>query len=153
MLKAKSIIKDKFYIVEDSNGKVGTVKVSGDAVEYYNTQLDTSVTMTLKEFVADFVVENKNDTVQTDYVTVFGYPTNVFEAFNERSQNTLPVFTKKANSNIEYVAGYYAFEYPNNGWTRAYVPKLKTLDDYPWMGPFKTESDMLLAIRRKKKEL
>ena len=61
MLKAKSIIKDKFYIVEDSNGKVGTAKVSGDAVDYYNTQLDTSVTMTLEEFTVQFDVENKDE--------------------------------------------------------------------------------------------
>ena len=153
MLTAKSVIENKFYIVEDKNGKVGTAKVNGKDVEYYNTRTDTSVCMTLEQFLEDFAVENKSSTAQTSYVTVFGYPTNVFEAFNERSQNTLPVFTKKSTSSIEYAAGYYAFEYPNNGWTRAYVPKLKTLDDYPWMGPFKTESDMLLAIRRKKKEM
>lgn len=152
MLKAKSIIKDKFYIVEDSNGKVGTVKVSGDAVEYYNTQLDTSVTMTLKEFTVQFDVENKDRNTSTDFATVYGYPTNTIEVFNERSQDNLPVFTKKEASKLEYVAGYYALLYPNNGWTRAYVPKLKTLDDYQWIGPFKTESDMLLAIRRKRKE-
>lgn len=153
MLTAKSVIENKFYIVEDKNGKVGTAKINGKDVEYYNTRTDTSVCMTLEQFLEEFAVENKSSAAQTSYVTVFGYPTNVFEAFNERSQNTLPVFTKKSTSNIEYAAGYYAFEYPNNGWTRAYVPKLKTLDEYPWMGPFKTESDMLLAIRRKKKEI
>ncbi len=151
MLKAKSIIKDKFYIVEDSNGKVGTAKVSGDAVEYYNTQLDTSVTMTLEEFSVQFDVENKDRAASTDLATVYGYPTNVVEVFNERSQDNLPVFTKKKNSSVEYAAGYYAFKFEQKGWTRSMCPKLSTMQDYTWTGPYKTEADMLLAIRQNKR--
>ena len=58
MLTAKSVIENKFYIIEDKTGKIGTAKVNGDAVEYYNTKTDISVSMTLEQFVADFIVEN-----------------------------------------------------------------------------------------------
>lgn len=145
---AKSVIEDKFYIVEDSTGKVGTAKVSNNTVEFYNTKTDETVSLTLEEFKQQFKVENTDRSVQTEYASVYGYPTNVFEVFNERSEGNLPVFTKKANSSVEYAAGYYAFEFDLKGWTRSICPKLSTMDNYNWSGPYKTEADMLLAIRR-----
>ena len=150
-LTAKSVIAGKFYIVESKTvGKVGTVKCADGVAEFYNSIEETTTTYTFEEFAQQFKVNDIDRNVKTDEVECFGYPTGYSEIFNDRMEKKLPVFTKTAKSDIEYVGGFYAFLYPNNGWTRAYVPKRKTLDDYPWMGPYKTESDMLLAIRRAK---
>ena len=148
---AKSVIANKFYIIEDTTGKIGTARVSDDVVEVYNTEADTITTLSLVDFEKQFAVENQDRFTKTDYATVYGYPTNAFEVFNERTEVNLPVFTKKKNSSVEYAAGYYAFKFEQKGWTRSMCPKLSTMQDYTWTGPYKTEADMLLAIRQNKR--
>lgn len=148
---AKSVIANKFYIIEDTTGKIGTARVSDDVVEVYNTEADTITTLSLVDFEKQFAVENQDRVTKTDYATVYGYPTNAFEVFNERTEVNLPVFTKKKNSSVEYAAGYYAFKFEQKGWTRSMCPKLSTMQDYTWTGPYKTEADMLLAIRQNKR--
>jgi hypothetical protein len=148
---AKSVIANKFYIIEDTTGKIGTARVSDNVVEVYNTEADTITTLSLVDFEKQFAVENQDRVTKTDYATVYGYPTNAFEVFNERTEVNLPVFTKKKNSSVEYAAGYYAFKFEQKGWTRSMCPKLSTMQDYTWTGPYKTEADMLLAIRQNKR--
>jgi hypothetical protein len=148
---AKSVIANKFYIIEDTTGKIGTARVSNNVVEVYNTEADTITTLSLVDFEKQFAVENQDRVTKTDYATVYGYPTNAFEVFNERTEVNLPVFTKKKNSSVEYAAGYYAFKFEQKGWTRSMCPKLSTMQDYTWTGPYKTEADMLLAIRQNKR--
>lgn len=148
---AKSVIANKFYIIEDTTGKIGTARVSDNVVEVYNTEADTITTLSLVDFEKQFAVENQDRVTKTDYATVYGYPTNAFEVFNERTDVNLPVFTKKKNSSVEYAAGYYAFKFEQKGWTRSMCPKLSTMQDYTWTGPYKTEADMLLAIRQNKR--
>jgi hypothetical protein len=148
---AKSVIANKFYIIEDTTGKIGTARVSDNVVEVYNTEEDTITTLSLVDFEKQFAVENQDRVTKTDYATVYGYPTNAFEVFNERTEVNLPVFTKKKNSSVEYAAGYYAFKFEQKGWTRSMCPKLSTMQDYTWTGPYKTEADMLLAIRQNKR--
>ena len=148
---AKSVIANKFYIIEDTTGKIGTARVSDDVVEVYNTEADTITTLSLVDFEKQFSIENQDRTKKTDYATVYGYPTNAFEVFNERTEGNLPVFTKKKTSSVEHAAGYYAFKFEQKGWTRSICPKLSTMQDYTWTGPYKTEEDMLLAIRQNKR--
>lgn len=148
---AKSVIANKFYIIEDTTGKIGTARVSDNVVEVYNTEADTITTLSLVDFEKQFAVENQDRVTKTDYATVYGYPTNAFEVFDERTDVNLPVFTKKKNSSVEYAAGYYAFKFEQKGWTRSMCPKLSTMQDYTWTGPYKTEADMLLAIRQNKR--
>lgn len=66
--------------------------------------------------------------------------------------NRLPLFSKKASSEVYYSAGHYCLHFPKN-WMPAYCPKLSTLETYEYAGPFKTEMEMRsqLAILRKEK--
>jgi len=49
------------------------------------------------------------------------------------------------------VAGYWGILFPM-GWRPSFCPRLKTLTDYTNIGPFISESDMYLAIKRKGQE-
>ena len=123
-----------------------------DSYEELNKTLPLCVEVfSLDDFEKQFSVENQDRTKKTDYATVYGYPTNAFEDFIERTEGNLPVFTKKKTSSVEHAAGYYAFKFEQKGWTRSICPKLSTMQDYTWTGPYKTEEDMLLAIRQNKR--
>ena len=92
--------------------------------------------------------------VKKDYF-VNGYPVD----FDNPSEvlvkgNKLPLFSKKATSDVYYSAGHYCLNFPKN-WMPAYCPKLSTLETYEYAGPFKTEIEMraMLTNLRKDKNL
>lgn len=97
--------------------------------------------------VAEPVVED--DTKKTYFIN--GYPVD----FNNPSEvlikgNTLPLFSKKATSEVYYSAGYYCLHFPKN-WMPAMSPKLSTLNTYEYSGPFKDEISMRLELTRLRK--
>lgn len=59
----------------------------------------------------------------------------------------LPLFFKKPSSDIVYAAGFYAINY-NYSWAKAHNPKLNTLIQYGYEGPWKTRSEMRNNLRR-----
>ena len=148
---AKNIIKDKFWIVLNNGEKLGTVKYTeGNYVFFENVNKKTHV-YNQEEFDKHFKVIN-TDNSKGSFVDVFGYNTNCEEVFNVRTEENVPVFTKTVNSKNFHCAGYYASYFPSIKWSSAFCPRLKTLKSYPFMGPFKTESDVNLAMKRKRYE-
>lgn len=89
--------------------------------------------------------------VDKDYY-INGYPVD-FAAPNEviLKGNTLPLFSKKATSDVYYSAGHYCLNFPKN-WMPAYCPKLSTLETYEYAGPFKSEMEMRSNLVRLRKE-
>lgn len=106
-----------------------------------------------KEDVFQNVVETTVEPdVQKDYY-INGYPVD-FDGPNEViiKGNKLPLFSKKATSDVYYSAGYYCLNFPKN-WMPAYCPKLSTLETYEYAGPFKSEMEMrsnLVKLRKEK---
>jgi len=105
-------------------------------------------------FVSVPVEPPKEPEVKKDYF-VNGYPVD----FDNPSEvlvkgNKLPLFSKKATSDVYYSAGHYCLNFPKN-WMPAYCPKLSTLETYEYAGPFKTEIEMraMLTNLRKDKNL
>jgi hypothetical protein len=105
-----------------------------------------------KEDVFNNVLEPEiEETVQKDYY-INGYPVD-FDGPNEViiKGNKLPLFSKKATSEVYYSAGYYCLNFPKN-WMPAYCPKLSTLETYEYAGPFKTEMEMRSSLIKLRKE-
>jgi hypothetical protein len=106
-----------------------------------------------QEDVFENVVETTTEEpVQKDYY-INGYPVD-FDSPNEViiKGNKLPLFSKKATSDVYYSAGYYCLHFPKN-WMPAYCPKLSTLETYEYAGPFKSEMEMksnLVKLRKEK---
>lgn len=77
---------------------------------------------------------------------VGGYPVSYENPVDAGiSESGLPIFGKKASSDVYYCAGYYCLKYPNN-WMPAFCPKLSTVSSYTYCGPFKTEEELKVMI-------
>jgi len=157
VIKAKPILKDKFWIVEDEGKRIGTLSVSDDryvlsskeiGVRFFDnkrqleralgkTEFETTVTSTVTD------VEHEQE--------VYGYPTSTipYNTLYDVKQR-LPLFTKSAKSKSLYCAGYYIIRF-EKGWVQSHCPKLITLERYEFRGPFKTEFEMKQELSRAKR--
>lgn len=149
MYTTKSIT-DKFWILHKLGERVGTIRLNENKYEVSeNSEVKILSLDELKEhFNHDILVQSKKVNINTN-VTVFDYPTEYTEVFNSEMKDHLPVFTKTKNSKVFHSAGYYGIRFPK-GWVTSYCPKLQTLEGNQYIGPYKSEQDMLLAIKREK---
>ena len=147
-LQAKEVVKDSFWIVERGGTKIGTLRHKADSYLFYENKSRTETVLDNLDNIKFAQTNNKKNTVN---VSIFGYPTNVDTVYNENLQDDVAVYTKTANSKQHFVAGYWGILFPM-GWRPSFCPRLKTLTDYINIGPFISESDMYLAIKRKGQE-
>ena len=147
MYKAKTVIQDKFWIVEQNGSKIGTLKAESDKYVLYNNHNSKE---TVYNDLQDFVVEDKKSKTFINDV-VYGYPANTEQAHEIDLLDNVPVFKKTATSGVYVAAGYYCLLFPM-GWRPSFCPRVDTLKKYTYAGPFKTESDMNLALKRKAQE-
>ncbi|MBR20500.1 MAG: hypothetical protein CMA64_10220 [Euryarchaeota archaeon] len=159
-VKLKTIIKNNFWIMEEDGTKVGTVnKMDQKNYQIFSRHSERPVKYTMNEIITKWGEDCFKDPVEVDVAQnitkdgnqymLFGYPC-ANEPTNEmyEVQRKLPLYTKNNKSNSVHSAGYYIVEYPSNGWTRSFCPKLVTLERYPYRGPFKTKADMAMALKQ-----
>ena len=155
-IKAKPILKDKFWIVENDNGqKIGTMSWNDDRYMFSNAS-ETCFFDNRKQMKRKFGVNiiwddfNKEDTQEhnANEYKVAGYPTSVFP-FNSMYdvKRKLPLFTKSEKSKSLYCAGYYIVRF-DKGWVKSFCPKLITIERYETKGPFKTDIEMKQELSR-----
>ena len=144
-IKANTVLKNKFWIVEDDGKKVGTLSHSDDRFLYscnnqtYFFDNQKQISKKLGKIVWDDKVEK---TITPSEKIVHNYPTSV-TPFNTMYdvQRKLPLFTKSVKSNSLYCAGYYIIHF-DKGWVKSFCPKMVTLERYEFKGPFKTDVEM-----------
>jgi hypothetical protein len=144
-VEAKTILDNKFWIVEDKGKRLGTLSLTDEAF-LFNTKNGTEIFNTLsklnKRYNVDIVFSSKeNSFTQTDS-EVYGYPTsctpyNIMYDVKKK----LPLFTKSTKSKSLYCAGFYTIHF-DKGWVKSFCPKLITIERYENCGPFKTELEM-----------
>jgi hypothetical protein len=61
-------------------------------------------------------------------------------------------YTRTEKSELRYAAGYYALKFPH-GWTRSFCPKLSTIAEYEFIGPYTTKLEMQHQMLSKLKEI
>ena len=151
-LKAKPVLKDKFWIVEDNNQKVGTLSWSDDRFMFSNsieTCFFDNANQMKKKFGVDIVwTESESNTETDSKFEVHGFPTSV-KPFNTvyDVKRKLPLFTKSNKSKSSYCAGYYIIQF-DKGWVKSFCPKLITIERYNFKGPFKTDLEMRQELSR-----
>lgn len=150
MLKAKSVVPNKFWILEGSDGdRKGTLSVQGDSVRVV---LDNNVTVyeDINKACWDLGLSLPAREEKTKETTeeVMGYPTRC-EAYNPTwdIKRKIPVFTKTAKSKTLHAAGYYVVHF-ENGWVQSFCPKVSTLDVNEYQGPFKDKLEMRERLRK-----
>lgn len=141
-LTAKALLNG-FWIVEEAGNKIGTIKSVGNSFEFYDKRSNTT---TVLDSIDNFKIIS-NSKKQSINDSVYGYPCNAEQAHNIDLQDNVPVYTKTVTSKQHFAAGYYGILFPM-GWRPSFCPRLKTLNDYKYIGPFKNEYDMQLAIKR-----
>lgn len=148
MILAKSVIKNKFWILEEDAKRVGMMNFK-----------DNNYVITLRR--KDYVVNNAKDLkkmgiefIMRDlkhggHLEVMGYPTDQEEVFNVSKKDGLPTFTKKAHSKSVHAAGWYGLKF-KNGWVAVLCPRLTTLQNNTHVGPYKTKMDLKVVLQQKK---
>lgn len=146
MIKAKTVLKNKFWIVEKSGERVGTISVSDDRfvlstngnVHFYDNkkQLENSLGETIFEREPSTKVETEESR------EIYGFPTSTVP-YNVMYdvKRKLPLYTKSKKSKSLYSAGYYIIRF-EKGWVKSFCPKLITLERYEYKGPMKTDLEM-----------
>ena len=159
-VNAKTLIKDKFWIIEENGEKLGTLQKQEsngwiclskkNNKEIFHTQENLR-----ERFGIDITnVEPTQNTEQTENVdlVVHGYPVSQ-KPYNPMFdvQKQLPIYSKTPKSKSLFCAGYYIICF-EKGWRKAYCPKLITLQRYPFKGPMKTKLEMQQVLNNAIKE-
>lgn len=76
--------------------------------------------------------------------TVGDYTVND-QPFDIELDGEFPTFTKKEGSSIRFAAGFFALKYEK--WQTSVCPKVKTLEEREWVGPFRDKITMDHEIR------
>lgn len=156
-LKAKPVLKDRFWIVENDDERIGTLSYNDERYMFSSTGetcfFDNARQMK-KKFGVDIIWTDLSqaDATQTNenYI-VHGFPASVMP-YNTMYdvKRKLPLFTKSNKSKSAYCAGYYIIRF-EKGWVKSFCPKLITIERYESKGPFKTELEMREELRRAKR--
>lgn len=144
-LNAKTIIKNKFWIVERDGEKIATIQAGPGGVFYVDGNRRTrfpSIKVLSQEFGVKFDRPAKKIKTEPSG-TVYGFPIDTVEGFNALYNvvKRVPVYTKCEKSKSMFCAGYYLIELDGE-WTEAFCPKLITINRYPFVGPFYSEEEM-----------
>jgi len=148
-LIAKPVVKNKFWVVEDQGQRVATIQAADDgSIVYVHADYREkypSIKILSKQHNIKFTAPNK--ILKDKDNQVYGYPVaggsyNVVYDIKKR----LPIYTKTEKSKSQYCAGYYLMLL-NNIWTKSFCPKSISINRYPYLGPFKTETEMLNKLK------
>ena len=148
MILAKSVIKDKFWILEENAKRVGMMNFKDDnyIVNIKRKDYVAHDEEELKGLGIQFVVR---DLTHGGHLEVMGFPTDQEEVFNIKEVDGYPTFTKKAASKSVHVAGWYGLKF-KNGWVCSLCPRLSTITTNQHVGPFKTKMELKLTLGQKK---
>ena len=160
-VRAKTLVKDKFWIVEQNGQKLGTLQKQEDNGWIFLSKKDSRQVFHTKESlftrfgfnIFDKANEVKSEALeQTDNFDVHGYPSSQ-HPYNPMFdvQKQLPVYTKTPKSKSQFCAGYYIICF-EKGWRKAYCPKMITLSRYPYKGPMKKKLEMQQVLNNAVKE-
>lgn len=158
MVKLKSITEASWLVIsaDGLDSKIGLLSEQRDKIILLAGKVKT-VFKNRNEVISFFnddVFENAIETKVHNNQTAFfirGYPVSHDNPAEARDyEGDLPVYTKE-NSDIKFSAGYYCLDFPKC-WRPAFCPKLKTLESYNFIGPFRTKEEMLLVLNKKTKE-
>lgn len=157
-LKAKEILKDRFWIIQDGEVRIGTLSISEDmymfssakGTRYFDSKEAVSKVFGKNILVTQVNTTNNDDTVPASENRIYGYPTLV-APYNivYDVKHKLPIFSKSDKSKTLYCAGYYVIKF-NKGWVKSFCPKLVTLENNQYQGPFTSELEMKQILSGRK---
>jgi len=161
-VNAKTLVKDKFWIIEEDGQKLGTLQKKdgngwiflskADSREVFHTPESLRERFGIDVLIPAPIQEVKTEEVITDEFEVHGYPVSQ-QPYNPMFdvQKQLPIYSKTPKSKSLFCAGYYIICF-EKGWRKAYCPKLITLQRYPYKGPIRSKIEMQQVLNNAIKE-
>ena len=164
-VRAKTLVKDKFWILEQNGQKLGTLqKKENDGWIFLSKQDQRQVYHTQESLFTKFGFNmfepqkeepktvDKWDRLEGEDYNVHGYPCSQ-KPYNSMFdvQKRLPIYTKTPKSKSVFCAGYYIVYFEKVKWRKAYCPKVITLHRYPYKGPMKSKVEMLQRLNNASK--
>lgn len=148
-VSAKPMLQDKFWIVQDGGIRVGTLSKDDDKFilnEKGNVSFFENEEQLTKKFGINFLTAKITPSGDSDNLMVHDYPTKTkpFNIMYDISRK-LPLFTKSEKSTTLFCAGYYLIRF-NVNWLKGFCPKLVTIEENEYLGPFKNEEEMKEAL-------
>jgi hypothetical protein len=149
-IKTKQLLPDRFWIIEQNGVRIGTIQ-RHDENNFIVTGTDSSIAQLSKDEIDEqFNIFQKNLIEKTETLEikkeVYGYPSKhtPYNAVLD-VKHKIPLYAKSQNSNNMYAAGYYIVHFPK-GWVKGFCPKLSTLSNNEFQGPFKTVMEQRQAF-------
>ena len=157
MLKLKEITDRSWLLIVDQD-KIGLISQQNNG-EYILLAKEARIRFENRSEVNRFfeedvfgnieIVKKKEDDTQH---FIKGYPVNYPNPIEpDNIKSDLPVFIKRKNSKVHLCAGYFCIGSPV-GWRTVFCPKLSTIEQYPYRGPFRTDLEMKQQLKQLKKE-
>jgi len=150
MLQAKTIIKNKYWILKDQQYKIGEIEATANgydlSVNGYKEKFKT-LNMIKERLETNLEFVDLEKKVKKVTQQVYGYPTDC-KPFNGlfNVQLGIPVFTKGESSKSWFAAGWYQIKQKKR-WKNIQCPKLIILDRYEWRGPFRDKEEIISSIK------
>jgi len=139
-LSAKTVVKNKFWIVEKNGQQVATIQTFPSGVTYAQpNKREHFVSINLLKEKYNISFDRPKKSASSISHDVNGYPCDhiPYNALFDLSKK-LPVYTKTSKSKSFFCAGYYLIKF-NSSFVQTYCPKLITLARYEFAGPFPTK--------------
>lgn len=148
-LIATPVVKNKFWVVENHGTKIATIQARDDGgvvfVHDHEREYFPSVKILKAKYNIKFGSLKKPAKKQDN--TVYGFPI-IGKSFNEvfDVHRKLPMYSKTAKSKSFYCAGHYLVNF-TGAWNQIFCPKNITLARYEFVGPFRSEKEMLKKLK------
>lgn len=146
-------LTDTCWILERDGTKIGLVSATPDGLKYIGVgERQTFATAdALGIFLGGQVtIEGRDEDESGDEIgNIDGYPIKHKSAF-DIATGDLVTYAKTAKGKARFAAGYFGLEF-DHGWTASYCPRSQTLEQYTYIGPFRSRLEMLNAIAAKKR--
>jgi len=139
-LLAKSLIKNRLWLVTNGKFKVGKIEAtnSGYDVKIGNKSAHFDDTDSIEQAIK---IEFDRPSFKSKQTKLSIWPTTgktYNDVFDVRRK--LHIYTKSAKSKCYYAAGYFKMKLDGE-WTVVFCPKYIFLQRYEYVGPYMTESE------------
>ena len=145
MVKAKTVLKNKFWVLVDGTERIGEINASDAGYEVHvNGQKINFKTISMLQAKVGIDFEELPPTKKiSNELMVLGFPSREVP-YNSvwDVQQKAPIYSKEDNSKSWYAAGWYLIKIHNN-WEQSFCPKLISIQRHEYYGPYKTEAELL----------
>ena len=152
---AKVLIPEKEWLIKSGTKKIGSIsKVKRGYVILHRGQVipfkdlaEIKSAVGIALFEESIKKTKKEMSVPQEYF-IYDYPCKSKPhdpLYNV--QKKLPLYTKRLKSKSQHCAGHYIIKF-RKGWVKSFCPKLITLERYPFQGPWKTEEESRIELKK-----